>query len=67
MPVLVALHAVSWWQVVISVVLTLAATVAVSRLAATIYIRAILRTGQRVRLSDVSPFRFSVRQRIRRG
>lgn len=53
MPVLVALGQVTWWQFAISVVLSVAATAGVSRLAATVYVRAILRTGQRVRLRDI--------------
>jgi len=54
MPVLVALDQVTWWQFVIAAVLSLAATVAIARLAATVYVRAILRTGQRVRLRDIA-------------
>jgi ABC-2 type transport system permease protein len=54
MPVLVALGQVTWWQFAISVVLSVAATAGVSRLAATVYVRAILRTGQRVRLRDIT-------------
>lgn len=54
MPVLVALSQVSWWQFMTAVVLSLAATAAVARLAATVYVRAILRTGQRVRLRDIA-------------
>lgn len=53
MPVLVADNAVSWWQVVLSALLTAAATVAVARGAAAVYLRAILRTGQRVKLREV--------------
>jgi ABC-2 type transport system permease protein len=53
MPVLVALGQVSWWQFTSAVAISLLATIAVSRLAATVYRRAILRTGQRVRLRDV--------------
>jgi ABC-2 type transport system permease protein len=53
MPALVSLGEVAWWQVAISAVLTILATLAVARLAATIYLRAILRTGQRVRLREV--------------
>jgi ABC-2 type transport system permease protein len=54
MPVLVALGQVTWWQFAISVVLSVAATAGVSRLAAAVYVRAILRTGQRVRLRDIT-------------
>jgi ABC-2 type transport system permease protein len=53
MPVLVALADAAWWQVVLSAVITVAATVIIARLAATVYLRAILRTGERVRLRDV--------------
>jgi ABC-2 type transport system permease protein len=53
MPALVSLDAVAWWQFAASVLLTLASTVVVARLAATVYSRAILRTGRRVRLREV--------------
>jgi ABC-2 type transport system permease protein len=53
MPTLVALHAVSWWQFIFSVAIVLATTAVTARLAATVYRRAILRTGGRVRLRDV--------------
>lgn len=53
MPVLVALGVVSWWQFLAAVVISLVGTWAVARLAATVYVRAILRTGQRVRLRDI--------------
>ncbi len=53
MPALVALHAVAWWQFVLSILITLAATVVTARLAATVYRRAVLRTGGRVRLREV--------------
>jgi ABC-2 type transport system permease protein len=53
MPALVALHAVSWWQFGLSVLITLASTVVTARLAATVYRRAVLRTGGRVRLREV--------------
>ena len=55
MPVLVGLGAVSWWQFLVSVAITVASTVAVARVAAAVYRRAILRTGRRVRLRDVFP------------
>jgi ABC-2 type transport system permease protein len=48
MPVLVAVGAAPAWQEAVSVVITLAATVVMVRLAATIYERAILRTGSRL-------------------
>jgi len=53
MPVLVSLGAVSWWEFLASVVISIGCTVAVARLAATVYQRAILRTGGRVRLREV--------------
>lgn len=53
MPVLVALNQVAWWQVALAVLLSLAATLGVARIASTVYVRAILRTQQRVRLRDV--------------
>ena len=53
MSVLVADGAVTWWQFLLSALLTVAATIAVARLAATVYSRAVLRTGQRVHLRDV--------------
>lgn len=53
MPVLVTLGQATWWQFALSAAISLAATFGVARLAATIYLRAILRTGQRVRLRDV--------------
>lgn len=55
MPALVSLHAVSWWEFAASAVLTILATFGVARLAAAVYERAILRTGQRVRLRDLFP------------
>ncbi len=54
MPVLVGFGVVTWWQFATSVVLTLACTLAVARVATGIYRRAILRTGSRVRLRDVN-------------
>ncbi len=52
MTVLVGFGAVTWWQFMVSVALTLASTFAVARLATGIYRRAILRTGSRVRFRD---------------
>jgi ABC-2 type transport system permease protein len=52
MPVLVADGAVTWWGYTLSVLLTVAATVAVARFASTIYSRAVLRTGRRLRLRE---------------
>ena len=53
MPALVGLRAVTWWQFVLSVLISILATIATARLAATVYRRAVLRTGARVRLRDV--------------
>jgi ABC-2 type transport system permease protein len=53
MPVLVALGDVAWWQFAVAVVISVVATVAIAQLAATVYLRAILRTGQRVKVRDV--------------
>jgi ABC-2 type transport system permease protein len=52
MTVLVGFGAVTWWQFATSVAITLVSTYAVARLATSIYRRAILRTGSRVRLRD---------------
>jgi len=52
MPTLVGLGAVSWWQFAASAVISLAGTVAVARVAADVYRRAILQTGRRVRLRE---------------
>jgi ABC-2 type transport system permease protein len=53
MPVLVAVGAAPAWQVAVSAAITLAATVAMAPLAGTIYERAVLRSGSRVRLRQV--------------
>ncbi|HXZ61882.1 MAG TPA: ABC transporter permease [Acidimicrobiales bacterium] len=53
MPVLVGLGQVTWWQFVASVLLSVAGTAAMAWGAAGIYRRAVLRSGQRVRLGDV--------------
>jgi ABC-2 type transport system permease protein len=53
MPVLFALGQMAWWQVVISGLVTAGATIGMARLAATIYRRAILRTGRTVKLKEV--------------
>jgi ABC-2 type transport system permease protein len=52
MPVLVGLKVVTWWEFAASAAISLACTVAVARLAGTIYRRAILRTGRRVPLRE---------------
>ena len=53
MTVLVGFSAVTWWQFLGSVLISVVCTVGVARGAAIIYRRAILRTGARVRLRDV--------------
>jgi ABC-2 type transport system permease protein len=53
MPVLVAVGAAPAWQVAVSAVISLAATVWMARLAGTIYERAILRTGARLKVRQV--------------
>jgi ABC-2 type transport system permease protein len=53
MTVLVGLGAVTWWQFLLSAALSVVCTIAIARLAATIYRRAILRTGRRVRLREL--------------
>lgn len=53
MPVLVGLDLVTWWEFAISAVICVAGTVAVARVAAGVYQRAILRTGRQVRLREV--------------
>jgi ABC-2 type transport system permease protein len=53
MPVLVAVGAAPAWQLTLSAAISIAATVGMARLAGTIYERAILRTGTRLRLRQV--------------
>ncbi len=53
MPVLVGFGAVTWWQFALSVALSLLSMIVVARFASTVYRRAILRTGSRVRWRDV--------------
>lgn len=53
MTALVGLGSVTWWQFTLSAVLTAASAVAMSRLAAAVYRRAILRTGRRVPLREL--------------
>jgi ABC-2 type transport system permease protein len=50
---LVGLDAVTWWEFALSAATTAASVIAAARLAATVYRRAILRTGRRVRFRDV--------------
>jgi ABC-2 type transport system permease protein len=53
MPTLVSLGSATWWQFAISVALSLASTIAVARVATSVYRRAILRTGRRVRIGEL--------------
>jgi ABC-2 type transport system permease protein len=53
MPVLVAVGAAPAWQVAASAAITVVATVGMARLAATIYERAILRTGSRLKVRQL--------------
>jgi ABC-2 type transport system permease protein len=53
MPVLVAVGAAPAWQMLLSVAITLVSTVGMARLAGTIYERAILRTGGRLKVRQV--------------
>ena len=53
MPLLVAKGEVTWWELLVAVLLSLGSTVAVARFAAIVYERAVLRTGHRIRLREV--------------
>jgi len=53
MPLLVAKGEVTWWEFLASAILSVASTVAVARFAATVYQRAVLRTGRRLRIREV--------------
>ncbi len=53
MPVLVAVGAAPAWELALSAAISLVATVGMARLAGTIYERAILRTGSRLRVRQV--------------
>lgn len=53
MPVLVSFGDVAWWQFAASLLISIVCTYFVARFAATIYRRAILRTGRRVSLREV--------------
>jgi ABC-2 type transport system permease protein len=53
MPTLVSLGTATWWEFAISVGLSIVSTVAIARLATSIYRRAILRTGRRVRIREL--------------
>jgi len=53
MPVLIAVGAAPLWEIVLSAAITIASTVVMVRFAATIYERAILRTGGRLKVRQV--------------
>lgn len=53
MPVYVGFGQATWWEFLIAVALSIVSTVFVARFAAGIYRRAILQTGQRVKLREV--------------
>jgi ABC-2 type transport system permease protein len=53
MPTLVGFGGVAWWQFAASVVISIAATIAVARFAGVVYRMSILRTGRRVSLRDL--------------
>jgi ABC-2 type transport system permease protein len=53
MPVLVGLRAVTWWEFLGSAMISVVCTIGIARVASTVYRRAILRTGARVRLREV--------------
>jgi ABC-2 type transport system permease protein len=53
MPVLVGFRAVTWWEFLGSAIISVMCTIGIARAAATVYRRAILRTGARVRLREV--------------
>ncbi|MGP8058109.1 MAG: ABC transporter permease [Acidimicrobiales bacterium] len=55
MPTLVGFGEASWWQFLLSVLVSIACTVWVARVAARVYRTAVLRTGGRVRLRDLVP------------
>lgn len=55
MPTLVGFGEASWWQFVLSALVSIACTVWVARVAARVYRTAVLRTGGRVRLRDLVP------------
>ncbi len=53
MPALVGFGLAAWWQFLLSVLVSVASTVVVAVYAARVYRRAVLRTGARVRLSQL--------------
>ena len=59
MPTLVSIGVATWWEFSLSVVLSLVSTVALARVATSVYRRAILRTGRRVRIRELLPAKVS--------
>jgi ABC-2 type transport system permease protein len=55
MPTLVGFGEATWWQFLLSVMLSLACTVVVALVAARVYRTAVLQTGRRVRLRELVP------------
>lgn len=55
MPTLVGFGQATWWQFLLSVVVSVVCTVLVARVAARVYRTAVLRTGRRVRLRELVP------------
>ena len=55
MPALVGFGEATWWQFLLSVLVSVVSTVFVTRVAARVYRTAVLRTGRRVRLRDLVP------------
>ena len=53
MPTLVGFGEATWWQFLLSVVVSVLCTVLVARVAARVYRTAVLRTGKRVRLREL--------------
>ena len=53
MSVLVGLGQVTWWEFLASVLISIAGTIGMASFAARIYRRAVLRTGSRVRVSEL--------------
>ena len=55
MPTLIGFGEATWWQFLLSVVVTLACTLVVAVVAARVYRTAVLQTGGRVRLRELLP------------
>jgi ABC-2 type transport system permease protein len=53
MPLLVAKGEVTWWEFLVAALLSIASTLVLARFAATVYQRAVLRTGRRLHLREV--------------